>query len=121
MSQETAVLQQVKADIQTVIASKTLAEWTAVFANLDVCVEPVLTIPEMVKHPHTQARGLIVNVPKPDGSRQRQVGSPIHFSGSEAEYRWVGTAVGAHTSEVLQTAGYASHEIDQLREAGAFG
>ncbi len=121
MSLETAVLQQVKTEIRTVIAGKTLEEWTAVFATLDVCVEPILTIPEMVEHPHTQARGLIVNVPKPDGTSQRQVGSPIRFSASEAEYRGVGTAVGAHTEKVLLEIGYNQKEIDVLRKAKTFG
>lgn len=121
MRRETAVLQQVKAGIRTAIAGKTLAEWTAVFANLDVCVEPVLTIPEMVEHPHAQARGLIVNVPRPDGTSQRQVGSPIQFSASEAEYKGVGTAVGAHTDEVLLEIGYNQKEIDSLRQAKTFG
>ncbi|MCB9422020.1 MAG: CoA transferase [Ardenticatenaceae bacterium] len=121
MSMETAVLQQVKTDIRVVIAGKTWEEWTAVFANLDVCVEPVLTIPEMVEHPHTQARGLIVNVPRPNGMSQRQVGSPIRFSASEAEYRGVGTAVGAHTEEVLLQIGYNQKEFDTLQEAKTFG
>jgi alpha-methylacyl-CoA racemase len=121
MSQETAVLQQVKAEIRVVIARKTLAEWTAVFADLDVCVEPVLTIPEMVEHPHTQARGLIVNVPKPDGTSQRQVGSPIQFSGSKAEYKWVGTAVGHHTEEILLESGYNVTDIQKMQDENVFG
>jgi crotonobetainyl-CoA:carnitine CoA-transferase CaiB-like acyl-CoA transferase len=121
MSQDTAVLQQVKADIRTVIARKTLEEWTAVFANLDVCVEPVLTIPEMVEHPHTQARGLIVNVPRPDGTSQRQVGSPIRFSASEAKYKGVGTAVGAHTEEVLLEIGYNQDDVQRMRDRNLFG
>ncbi|MEJ2748680.1 MAG: CaiB/BaiF CoA-transferase family protein, partial [Anaerolineae bacterium] len=121
MSQETAVLQQVKAEIRVVIARKTLAEWTAVFADLDVCVEPVLTIPEMVEHPHTQARGLIVNVPKPDGSSQRQVGSTIQFSGSKAEYKWVGTAVGHHTEEILLESGYNVTDIQKMQDENVFG
>jgi alpha-methylacyl-CoA racemase len=75
----------------------------------------------MVDHPHTQARGLIVNVPRPDGTRQRQVGSPIRFSGSEAEYKGVGTAVGAHTEEVLLEIGYNQKEINSLRKAKTFG
>ena len=120
MSLETAVLQQVKAEIQAVIAGKTLEKWTALFANLDVCVEPVLTIPEMVEHPHTQARGLIVNVPKSDGS-QRQIGSPIQFSASEAKYRWVGTAVGAHIKEVLLEIGYNESDIQRMRDDHLFG
>jgi alpha-methylacyl-CoA racemase len=121
MSQDTAVLQQVKAGIRTAIVGKTLAEWTAVFANLDVCVEPVLTIPEMVEHPHTQARGLIVNVPRPDGTSQRQVGSPIRFSASEAEYKGVGTAVAAHTEEVLLEVGYNRGDIQRMRDGNLFG
>ena len=34
----------VKAEIATVIAQRSLADWQAVFAPLDVCVEPVLTV-----------------------------------------------------------------------------
>jgi crotonobetainyl-CoA:carnitine CoA-transferase CaiB-like acyl-CoA transferase len=120
MSQETAVLQQVKAEIRAVIAGKTLAEWTAVFANLDVCVEPVLTIPEMVEHPQTQARGLIIDVPKPDGTYQRQVGSPIRFSASDAKYWGVGTAVGAHTEKVLLEIGYNQDDIQRMRDENLF-
>ena len=121
MSRETAVLQQVKTEIRAVIAGKTLREWTAVFAELDVCVEPVLTIPEMVEHPHTQARGLIVNVPRQDGTSQRQVGSPIRFSASEAESSRVGPAVGAHTEEILLEIGYNESDIQRMRDGNLFG
>ena len=112
---------QAKAEVRVVLKEKTLAEWTAVFAELDVCVEPVQTIPEMVEHPQTQERGLIVNVPKPDGTYQRQVGSPFQFSSGKAEYKWVGPAVGSHTAEVLVEAGFRAEEIEELRHHQAFG
>ncbi len=106
--------QQVKAAIRAVLQGRTLAEWTAVFADLDVCVEPALTIPEMLAHPHTQARGLVVDVPKPDGTSQRQIGSPFKFSAGEAGYGGVGRPLGADTEQVLVEAGFTLSEIEGL-------
>jgi alpha-methylacyl-CoA racemase len=118
LDSDPAVQQSLKAEIRAVIKQKPLAEWTAVFADHDVCVEPVLTVPEMIENPQVQARGLIVGVPREDGSRQPQVGHPLKFSAAAAEYRHTGTAVGAHTRQILATIGYNREEIDALREAG---
>ncbi|MEV6615922.1 CaiB/BaiF CoA-transferase family protein [Streptomyces sp. NPDC051051] len=38
-------------------ASRTRAEWTAVFADTDACVAPVLSLREAPHHPHLAARG----------------------------------------------------------------
>ncbi|MBP6470099.1 MAG: CoA transferase [Chloroflexi bacterium] len=111
----------VKAEIANEIEKRPLAEWTAVFAEQDVCVEPVLTIPEMLEHPQVQARRLVVAVPKADGTMQQQIASPIKFSAGEAEYTGVGTAVGAHTDAILQELGYLSEQITDLRQQGALG
>lgn len=110
---------RVKAEVRAAIAARPLAEWAAVFAPLDVCVEPALTVPEMLAHPQTAARGLVVDVPRPGGGAQRQVASPFRFSGGAAEYRHTGAALGAHTSEVLRAAGYNEAEIEALRSANA--
>jgi len=113
--------QALKAEIAIEIGKRPLAEWTTLFAARDVCVEPVLTIPEMLAHPQVQARGLVVDVPKPDGGTQKQIASPLKFSAGKAEYRGVGTAVGAHTDEILQELGYSSEQIAALRQTGTFG
>ncbi len=90
-----------KEEIQHEIGQKTLAEWQAIFAPLDVCVEPVLTVSEMAAHPQTIARHMVVDVPKPDGTSQRQIGHPIKFSATPPEYRHIGVPLGAHTAEVV--------------------
>lgn len=105
----------VKAEIAREIEKRPWAEWTAVFAEQDVCVEPVLTIPEMLEHPQVQARRLVVDVPKADGTMQQQIASPIKFSVGEAAYRGVGTAVGAHTREILQELGYDPAHLPDIQ------
>ncbi|RME51419.1 MAG: CoA transferase, partial [Caldilineae bacterium] len=91
------------------------------FAGRDVCVEPVLTVEEMLAHPQTRARGLVVSVPKPEGGVQQQIGSPFKFSRAQTEYRHTGLPLGANTESVLAEAGFAPDEIAQLRAAGVFG
>ncbi len=95
-----------KAEIQKVIETKTLAEWLDIFSPLDVCVEPVLKVSEALEHPQIQARGMVVDVPKPDGTFQKQIANPLKFSASQPQYQHTGTVLGAHTEEILREAGY---------------
>jgi crotonobetainyl-CoA:carnitine CoA-transferase CaiB-like acyl-CoA transferase len=118
LSLEAAEQQSVKAEVRAIVSSRTLADWVTIFEALDVCVEPVLTIPEALEHPQTQAREMVVDIPKPGGGSQRQVASPFKFSGSAAEYRHTGVALGLHTNEVLREAGYSESEIAVLHNAG---
>ncbi len=116
-----AIQQQVKGEVRAVIAQKTLAEWTAVFDPLDVCVEPVLTVPEALQHPQVQARGMVASVPKPDGSTQPQIASPFKFSNAQPAYRHIGVPLGAHTREVLGEIGYNDTDIESMWQRGMFG
>jgi alpha-methylacyl-CoA racemase len=112
---------QVKEQIRKAISERTLEEWLEIFDQKDVCVEPVLAVSEMTQHPQTQARNMIVDVPKRDGSMQRQVGNPIKFSQCSPTYKHIGAALGDHTEEVLLEVGYDFSEIRALRESGVFG
>lgn len=119
--QNEAIQSKLKAELRQIIAQKPLAEWVELFALQDVCVEPVLTVEEMLAHPQTQARNLLVDVPKPDGARQKQIASPFHFSASQPEYRHVGGAVGADTDAVLEEMGWDAAAIQSLRVSGVLG
>lgn len=108
-----------KTTIEAIIQQKTLADWLAIFQPLDACVEPVQTISQMLDHPQTQARGLVVQVAKPDGTSQPQIAQPLKFSATEPQYQHIGAALGAHTDEVLQQLGYTPEQIEALRQTGA--
>ncbi len=106
--------QSFKAVIRAAVQGKTLAEWQTIFAELDVCVEPVLTTEEALAHPHTQARGMVVEVPGGDGRSQKQIATPIKLSDHTPDYPFTGVALGAHTQEILATLGYTSAQIAAL-------
>jgi crotonobetainyl-CoA:carnitine CoA-transferase CaiB-like acyl-CoA transferase len=113
------VVAALKAEIGKEIEKKTLAEWNQVFANVDCCVEPVLSFAEACEHPQIKARGLVVDVPRPDGSLQKQLGAAIKFSKTPASFRFIGTDIGSHTDAVLQELGYDGDRIAALRRSGA--
>ena len=117
LSLDPAAVAAAKAAVRQSIAARPLAEWVAVFAPLDVCVEPVLTVPEMLAGPQVAARGLVVDVPRPGGGAQRQVANPWRFSDGGAEYRHAGAPLGADTNAVLTAAGFSDDEIARLRAA----
>lgn len=111
--------QPFKEKIRAAIRRKTLAEWTAVFAEIDACVEPALTTQEALAHPHTQARRMIVHVPRPNnGPAQPQIGTPIKLSDHTPRYTHIGPPPGAHTRAVLTELGYTAADIDALAAAG---
>ena len=112
---------ELKEAITAAFVEKSQAEWIEIFAGLDACVEPVLTLEEMARHPLTEARNMVVDVPGPDGAAQRQIGSPFKFSATEAEYRHQGVKLGEHTDECLAEAGFTKEEIRRLRDDGVFG
>ena len=88
------------------------------FLNVDVCVEPVLKLSEVVQHPQTQAREMIVEFPKPDVTTQQQIGNPIKFSKGQPSYKHVGAALGEHSEKILLDAGFSKAEIMNLVGVG---
>lgn len=113
------VVAALKTEIRSEMKKKTYAEWEKIFIAIDSCTEPVLSFAEACAHPHIQARELLVDVPRPDGKTQRQLGSAIKFSKTPASYRYIGTALGADTDEVLKEHGFSAEHIAELRKTGA--
>jgi len=107
-----------KQALRQALKTKTYAEWSAIFAAMDSCTEPVLSFSEACEHPQMQARGMLVDVPQLDGGRQRQLASPFKFSATPPSYQYAGVILGQHTDEVLAKAGLTSENIAQLKSKG---
>ena len=88
--------QMVKQAIRDKIKSKNLAEWNQLFEQLDVCVEPVLSLDEALQSQISQQRNWVVNVPlKPNSDQtEPQLACPIKFSRSQMQYHYIGQKLG---------------------------
>lgn len=72
-----AELQQ---SIECVLTSRTTAEWIAAMHGAGIPCAPVLSLPEMVRHPHSLIRGIFTRVADPNAGRASVVAAPIEFS-----------------------------------------
>ena len=91
--------QMIKQVIRDKIKSKNLAEWNQLFEQLDVCVEPVLSLDEALQSQISQQRNWVVNVPlKPNSDQtEPQLACPIKFSRSQMQYHYIGQQLGEGT------------------------
>ncbi|MEO9221966.1 MAG: CaiB/BaiF CoA-transferase family protein [Mycobacteriaceae bacterium] len=97
-----------------IVATKSRAEWTAVFDGTDACVAPVLSPTEAVTHPHAIARGSFVDVagmPQP-GPVPKLDRTPGGVS-SPAPHP------GEHSRAALADWGIAADQVEALLSGGA--
>ncbi|ROM33359.1 carnitine dehydratase [Pseudomonas poae] len=110
-----------KLALQVEFEKRSFDELCELFAGVDACVEPVLSLSEAVEHPQLKARQLVSQVPRDDGSTQAQIACPLKFSEGLPAPRHIGAAVGAHTDEVLLELGFTAQRITALRQAKVVG
>ncbi|MDG9931153.1 MULTISPECIES: CaiB/BaiF CoA-transferase family protein [unclassified Pseudomonas] len=112
---------RLKREIAIEVEKRDLAEWQQRFAEVDACVEPVLSLAEAVEHPQLAARGVVTEVLREGRPAQRQIACPIRFSEGLEPPRHIGAAVGAHNDEVLRELGYDEEEIARLKAGKVLG
>lgn len=70
----------VKAELDTIFASRSMTEWTEKFAAADCCVTPILRADEAIRHPLFQARGMIMEKDHPTEGHYFSTGHSPKFS-----------------------------------------
>jgi crotonobetainyl-CoA:carnitine CoA-transferase CaiB-like acyl-CoA transferase len=115
LSQRPEDQQALKREIAIEFEKRDFSEWSDVFAALDACVEPMLSLSEAVSHPQIQARQLVTQVPRAGKPAQAQMACPIKFSQGLPPPKHIGAALGAHTTEVLTALGYSAEDIQRLK------
>ncbi len=106
--------------LAAVFRSAPLAHWQALFADLDVCVAPVLTVAEALAAPELAAARPFAPTPEPAEPRSvvPRLMFPLAFAGARPVATGPAPALGEHTDAVLATLGRPPAEIEALRAAG---
>ncbi|MGH8758201.1 MAG: CaiB/BaiF CoA transferase family protein [Burkholderiales bacterium] len=101
------------------IALKSSAEWMAIFSSARVPAAVVQGIDEALQHPLIQARQMVEQVARPNGSASLpMLGNPFKYA--DTPILAYPPSLGADTAEVLKrVGGYSSMQIAQLAKSGA--
>ena len=94
------------------------AEWLDRLTRAGVPAGPVLSIGDMLAHPQTRARDMVVETDHPSLGPMETIGFPVKFSATPASVDGGAPRLGEHTVEVLTALGRTQTEIEGLIEAG---
>jgi crotonobetainyl-CoA:carnitine CoA-transferase CaiB-like acyl-CoA transferase len=107
-------------EVAAVFAGRTREEWRRFASEHDCCVEPILDLDEALESELVREREMVVELDQPGASAPvRLLGFPVKLSRTPGGPQGPGPALGEHTDEVLEAAGYSPDEISKLKEEGA--
>ncbi|HEY5624754.1 MAG TPA: CoA transferase [Gammaproteobacteria bacterium] len=106
------------AALSEAFAKRTTADWLERLEAAGVPAGPVLSIGEMLAHPQTLARGMVVKTQHARLGEVETLGFPVKFGDSPAGVERGAPVYGQHTAEVLEELGYAGADIERLASNG---
>ena len=96
--------------------------WLGCLEDAGVPAGPVASVGEMLEHPQTRARDMVIEVEHKEIGTVRSLGTPVKMSASTPESgagkRRGAPTLGQHTREGMLEAGFRDVEVDRLMAAG---
>lgn len=110
--------QQLQRQVAEVFRSKSLAEWTQIFEQVDCCCEPVLHLDEVMGDEQMRQRHMVVDLLHERWGAYRQLGIAPKLSATPGSLRSHAPELGEHTAEILAVLGVDEHAQRQLKADG---
>jgi len=105
--------------LRAIFLQKTRDAWIRTLIQVDVPVAPVQTFEGVAADPHVILREMVLESTLSSGERIKQTGTPIKMSEMPTKIRMPVPQLGEHTREVLQSLGYSTEQVQQLKDSGA--
>jgi crotonobetainyl-CoA:carnitine CoA-transferase CaiB-like acyl-CoA transferase len=104
-------------EIEQALAARSAAEWERLLVEAGVPAGGVLSVPEILNHPHLAQRRFLkrFRVANRDQSVTR---CGFRLADGEPEAAGPPPTLSQHTEQTLRTLGYGAAEIEQLRAQG---
>jgi crotonobetainyl-CoA:carnitine CoA-transferase CaiB-like acyl-CoA transferase len=103
--------------MRSTFKKKTLDEWNAELADLEICWGRVQTFSEVLDDPLFRAREMFLELQGKAGEKQTAIGVPVKLSDTPGSVRSVAPDFGENTPAVLKELGYSEKEIKEFAEA----
>jgi crotonobetainyl-CoA:carnitine CoA-transferase CaiB-like acyl-CoA transferase len=104
-------------ELEAALAARGAAEWEDVLIRAGVPAGQVLTVPEIVEHPHIRGRGFVAEMAAPEG-RQRVTRCGFRFGDGNPAPSRPAPALSAQTEAWLERLGYGAEDIQRLKDSG---
>jgi crotonobetainyl-CoA:carnitine CoA-transferase CaiB-like acyl-CoA transferase len=105
------------AELEAALAARGAAEWEALLIRAGVPAGQVLTVPEIVEHPHLRDRGFVAEMEAPEG-RQCVTRCGFRFGDGNPAPSGPAPALSAQTEAWLRRLGYGEDDVRRLKENG---
>ena len=104
--------------LETLFLTKTADEWVEILQPARIPCGPVNNISEVVNHPQTKHRKMVVEMDHPKAGKVKVLGNPVKMSLTPPRYSLHPPLLGEHTEEVLQGFGYSQEDLADLKAKG---
>ena len=104
--------------MRTAFKQKTLAEWEAELADLDVCWSPIRNLSEVLQDPFFREREMVVEINETNGETTKILGVPAKLSATPGSIRSAPVGFGESTTAILRELGYTRDQIKDFVEKG---
>jgi crotonobetainyl-CoA:carnitine CoA-transferase CaiB-like acyl-CoA transferase len=95
---------------------KTLDEWDAILADLDICWGKIQSTREVLEDPLFRQREMVVEIEGKDGQKSSTLGVAVKLSDTPGAIRTAPVNFGESTTAVLQELGYSQEEIKNFED-----
>ena len=103
-----------RASIEALLAGQDAAALCEALLKAGVPAGPVHQLPEVLEHPHTRHREMVVEF----DNGQQGLGIPVKLSRTPGSVQAPAPAIGQHTRQVLGALGYSAAQVDELLKQG---
>jgi crotonobetainyl-CoA:carnitine CoA-transferase CaiB-like acyl-CoA transferase len=100
--------------MRSTFKSKTIDEWDAELAHLEICWGKVQTFSEVLDDPLFREREMILELQGKTGKKQSAIGVPVKLSATPGSIRSEAVDFGKSTAPILKELGYSQDQITEL-------
>jgi crotonobetainyl-CoA:carnitine CoA-transferase CaiB-like acyl-CoA transferase len=102
--------------MRSTFRKKSLDEWDAELADLEICWGRVQTFSEVLDDPLFREREMFLELQGNAGEKQAAIGVPVKLSDTPGSVRKAAPDFGESTSSILKELGYSEKEIEKFAE-----